>query len=154
MGNLLLGDAALGGLVVLVGTLDGAVYANEAGAYAAGIGQHFVQTHLVSGDPAAVQPEDIQLAVSASGELAKLILGKVHIVLPPVGVLLYVIVDAAARGGVVGIPEPLTVPVGLGEIGANPEVLAPEGVKDVAGCIGPGVAGKGTCLGNGEVRII
>ena len=153
MFELCLRDGLLRRLVVLVGPLDGTVHADQAGAYLPGLGQDLVQAHLVAGDPAAVQPEDVQLPVAAAGEFRELVLREGHVVLIPVGVLVHLVVDAPARGGVVRIPEPFAVPVGLGEVGADQEALRTEGVEDVLGDVLPGVRGEWSGLGDGKVRV-
>ena len=63
-----------------------------------------------------------------------------------------VVLHAVGRS-VVGIPEPLAVPVGLGEVAANHESLVAEGLEDVFGGVGLRIVGKGT-VGDAEVGVL
>ena len=139
-------------LVVLVGALDGAVHADEAGIDAPGLGENLVQSDLVSGNPAAVQPQDVQRAEPAVGNLRYLIPGVVHVGLPPVRMHLLLIVDTTVGRGVIGIPKAWVVPVRLGEVGSGHESPLPECVEDMPGHIPALIGAERSRLGDGKVR--
>ena len=146
-------DGALGRLVVLVRTLDGPVHTDQARAHFTCLRQHFIQAYLIAPDPAAVQPEDVQFAVSARGELGQLVLRELHITLPPVRMHLPPVIGIPVGRGVIGIPEAGMVPVRLGKIGAGKETLRAESLEDIFGRILAGIGGKGT-VGDAEVRVL
>ena len=65
---------------------------------------------------------------------------------------LLLVVDAPAGSGEIGVPEPLAVPVGLGEVAAYHEALLAEDVEHVVGDILPGIVlERSVC--DGEVRV-
>ena len=118
-------------LVVLVGALDCAVHANKARAYLSGIREYLVDSHLVSGYPPSVQPENVQFSVLTSSQLIELVLSVFYIALPPFRMLLDVIVRTAVGSSVVWVPESLVMPVRLGKVCPYHKAFSTEGVKHI-----------------------
>ena len=116
--------------------------------------QHLLQMHIFSLHPSAVEPENVEATI-VFRKLHQLVFAECAVVLPPLAVLIGVelIVSAASGTSVIVVPEPLAVPVGLGEVAANPEVFLAEGIEDVARNVRFRIAGEGRSLGDGEIRI-
>ena len=150
--DLFLRDAPFRCLVVLVLALDGTVHGYQALLLAATcFGQHFIEVDFIARNPSAVQPQDVELAVVLH-QFVQLVLREVLVLLPPVGMLVTLVVLHTVRSGVVVVPEPLAVPVGLREVAANHEVLLAESVEHVAGHVLAWILGK-RAVGDGEVGV-
>jgi len=93
-------------------------------------------------DPGPVEPQDVDRAVPGA-ELLDLRVREVAELLPDLGMRLRPVVDVARGVLPMRRPVPRHVPVGLGEVRADHEVPAPEGVEEVARDIGLRMIVKG-----------
>ena len=121
-------NTTLRSLVVLVFSADATVYGNQSRMSLARLFQHTIQIDVITRHPTAVEPENIEAAI-ISHQFIELILRKLHIILPPVRMLVPLIVLSAVRSGIIRIPIPLTMPVGLGKITSYHETFVTERVK-------------------------
>ena len=131
--------------------MHGAVHAEQSGIALAGIHEYFVEVYIVATHPAAIEPQNVDIAIVA-GQLGELILGEGLIVLPPFGMALYLIVVQSVGCGIIGIPIPLAVPVGLREIASYPEIFLAESVEHMAKHIAARIVAIG-CLGYCEIGV-
>ena len=67
--------------------------------------------------------------------------------------LLDAVVDAAARSGVIRIPEPFRVPVGFGEVAADHKALLAVGIEHLLSHVLARIVGKRT-VGNREIGVL
>ena len=85
-----------------------------------------VLPQIVWPNPAAIQPEHVDLAV-VGAKLPDLLMGELHILFPQLGVFVHIVVHVAGGGGAeLGRPVVRAVPVGLGEVGGDGKPLAAE----------------------------
>lgn len=89
-------DTLLWSLVVLILSTNGSIYTDHTRITLAGIYKNGIKTDFIAGNPSAIEPQDIDVAI-ISGQLVELVLGKLAVVLPPVWMLLLLVVDAAVR---------------------------------------------------------
>ncbi len=143
------GDLAFGGDVVLVGAGDGAVYDDEAGLVFAGHGGEAVHVDVRVGgsDGAAVQPENVLAAVPGH-ELFDLGPGVVLEFLPGLGVLGGVVVGSLSGAGAeLGEPVVGAVPIGLAEVKTRDEAVLAKGGGHGLDGVGARVVVEGDAVG-------
>ena len=140
MQHLGFGHHPLGSLVIFVLPAYRTIDAQHAGTHPPGIREDIIQADLAAAYPSAVEPQDIELAISAAGYFTQLVAGIIDIGTPPVGMHLLLIVGAAVRRGIVRIPEPLMMPVRFGEVCSHHEIPIPEGLEYIACKVLAGIA--------------
>ena len=144
-------DTLLWSLIVLILSTNGSIYTDHTRIALAGIYQNGIKTNFITGNPSAIEPQNIDVAI-ISGQLVELVLGKLAVVLPPVWMLLLLVVDAAVRGCIIRVPEPFAVPVWFGEITANHESLVSVGIEYLFGDVVAWILAERS-MGDGEVGI-
>ena len=146
------GDAAFRCLVVFVLSADAAVHGYQSGMLLACFLQDAVQSYLVAGNPASVQPQDVETAIIRH-QFVQLVLCEPDVVLPPVRMAFALIVLHTVRGSEIRIPEPFAMPVRLGEVAAYHKVFLPESIENMPGHIPAGIVLEGS-VGNGEISVL
>ena len=142
-------------LIVLVGSVDGSVYHEQAGLMASGHfcdGGHVDVLLVLLANPSAVHPENVYRAI-ARQDFLHLSVGVFLELLPSPGPFLCGIGGVATAVGIDIPPVVLRVPVRLREVGAYHEVLLAEGFQHVFQHIALRIVAEGV-LGNGEVGLL
>src|SRR5699024_2776616 len=116
------------------------------------LSQTDVLAQVVGTDPAAVQPQHVDLAV-VGAQLPDLLVGKADILLPQFWLLVNVVVDIAGGSGAeLGRPIVGAVPVRFGKVGGDGQPLAAEFPVQRAHNVGIGIGVEGT-VGGGDLVI-
>ena len=129
----MVGDGLLGGLIVLVNARAGTFHNNQAGLCFACHVNNAIEVYVLTwlGAPAAIEPQDVHRTVVVH-QFFHLVVDKLLIVFPTLGILLNLVVMAAVWSGFLGPPIVVAMPVGFREIGAGHKAFVAEGVEHIA----------------------